>query len=196
MSPKIILLNGPPHCGKDTIGNQLWKLTNQSSVVKFATPLKTVATHLYCNGDRDLFDKMDAPEQKGKPDELFFGKSCRQVQIDISESYAKPMHGPRVFGKILASTIKQRMATEQTRTFFVTDSGFLPEAEELVDQFGRDNVILIRIHRDGKTFDGDSRSYINLDLIGVTSLDVNNVEGEAERTVTYINNILKPFLQE
>lgn len=198
MSPKIVLFNGPPSCGKDTIAGKLAERQNKSVVVKFAAPLKTVAKHLYCGGNQELFDQMDSPEIKNRPHELFFGKSCRRVQIDISEEYAKRMHGPRVFGKILANTVKFK-SQEGLELFLVSDSGFRPEAEELVEQFGAENIILVRIHRDGKDFvlpDGtrDSRDYINLDDYGVISLDVTNQEGQVDDVVNQIANVIQPLL--
>lgn len=189
MTPKIVLLNGPPGCGKDTVANILANQSPSATVVKFATPLKTVAKHLYCHGDDKLFAQMDSPKEKDIDRDLFFGKSCRQVQIDISEEYAKPMHGENVFGKILASTIAFKMEKGYD-TFFVSDSGFRPEAIELINQFGVECITLIRLHRDGKTFEGDSRNYISLDDHNVVAHDLHNPEGNVEELVTQINNII------
>lgn len=44
----------------------------------------------------------------------------------------------------------------------VPDSGFVEEAEEVIKAYGPDSVLLIRLHRVGRDFAGDSRSYISL----------------------------------
>jgi hypothetical protein len=189
---KIVLFNGPPHCGKDTIAHGIKKLIDGEvmvEVAKFAQPLKTVAKHLYCDGNQELFDKMDLPENKGVPNDLFFGKTCREVQIAISEQYAKPVHGEKVFGKILAQHIK----FSPNELFLVSDSGFRQEAEVLVEEFGAENVLLVRIKRKGTTYDGDSRGYINLEDLGVVSLEVEN-NSDVNGTIQGILNIMKGIL--
>ena len=166
---KIVLLNAPPRAGKDTAAAELAAYFG-GEIVKFAAPLKAGATAIFCNGDHDLFKQYDTTEQKDIIQGQFLGKTCRQVQIDISESYMKPIHGQDVFGRILATAIDQ----SPQQLFFVSDSGFVPEAAVLVNNFGAENVILIRIHRAGFDYNGDSRSYINLDALGVKSYDVEN----------------------
>lgn len=194
IKPKIILFNGPPFSGKDTVANELCsRIGPKATVVKFAQPLKTVAKHLYCNGDQALFDRMDSPAMKNLPDDLFFGKSCREVQIGISEIFAKPFHGTRVFGQVLASTIRFK-ADEGKSVFLISDSGFRPEAEQLINEFGAENILLVRIHRPGKSFEGDSRSYIDLTDVGVRTVDLNNNDGEFKKTMHDVINIVQPLI--
>ena len=167
--PKIFLLNGPPGSGKDTAGRFLAGLF-RGTVMKFATPLKDGCTAIYCNGNRELFNSFDTFENKGSPSEQFMGVSCRQAQIDMSEKYMKPVYGQDVFGKILANKIN----LDQKDFIFVTDSGFAPEAQVLIEKFGVDNVILIKLEREGHTYDGDSRSYISLE--GIDTYTITNQE--------------------
>lgn len=187
---KIVLLNGPAGSGKDTIGHSLVNKIKKSEVVKFATPLKTTAMHLYCNGSSKLFNQFDHDqEKKNEKHSQFLGMSCRDVQIAISEQYMKPVHGQNVFGKILSSTIDYKN-NNGVEVFFVTDSGFRPEAEELVKEFGAQNVILINLIREGHTFEGDSRDYIELDDLEVARHEVNNVTGKINDTITEIKEII------
>jgi hypothetical protein len=54
-----------------------------------------------------------------------------------------------------------------------SDSGFTEEAKELVYQVvGPDNVLLVQLERPGKSFTGDSRSYI--ELHGVKTIRIEN----------------------
>jgi hypothetical protein len=189
---KIFLLNAPPRAGKDTAANYLADYTG-GKVVKFAEPLKAAAAAIYFGGDRVAFDKYDSAELKDTPQAVFFGSTCRQVQIALSENLLKPLHGQTVFGEILAQTIK-REAAKGVEFFFVSDSGFKPEAEVLIREFGAEQVTLIRAHRDGCTFQGDSREYINLDDRFVNSFDVENPSGSVdvfyERIVEIVNNLI------
>lgn len=178
---KIILFNGPPGAGKDTVAQALAEKLPNSKLVKFAEPLKNGAAGIYFGGDRKAFNVYDTFEKKGKPEEVFSGKSCREVQIAISEQFLKIFHHQKIFGEILAREIKKlKKNPHKITTFLVSDSGFAPEAEVLVEHFGADKIILIRIHRDEYTYErfNDSRSYINLDHLGVQSHDFINVEGE------------------
>ncbi len=173
----IILLNAPPGAGKDTVGAAIRdRIYDVAEIVKFAQPLKDAARFLYCNDDAELFDSYDKhQDKKNEKCDQFYGASCREVQIGISELLFKPLHGSQVFGKILARKIKEM--EEYTEVFIVTDSGFAPEAEVLVKEFGADQILLVRLHREGHTYDGDSRSYINLDHLHVKSIDIDNIEG-------------------
>ena len=189
---KIVLFNGPPSSGKDTLASQLVNRIPKSLLVKFAAPLKKLAMHMYCDSDSQKFHQFDLPDEKNKPSPVFLGKSCRQVQIDISEVYMKPMHGEDVFGKFLVKSIDKE--TENYDNFFVSDSGFRPEAEVLINEYGPQNVLLIRLIRDGKTYEGDSRNYIYLDDLDVESHDIENVEGDVNTTLSKVETIINKFL--
>lgn len=195
---KIILFNGPPRSGKDTIAAETAvRLPGTPHICKFAAPLKSTAMHMYCDGNSQIFHQLDSAELKDEPHYRFFGKTCREVQIAISETYFKPLHGPKVFGKILSQYITSAIEREQKplNLFLVSDSGFRPEAEEIVSTHGAENVLLFRIHRDGFDFSGDSRGYITLDDLGVTAIDVNNNEGKLGDTVSYVTQKINDFIK-
>lgn len=187
---RIILINGTPGAGKDTAANHLAETTPNSMVVKFAGPIKRAATAIYCSGDRDLFNRFDTFEEKSVPHSQFLGMTCRQVQIDISEKFLKLQHGDTVFGKLLATDIKH-LYDGGVRNFFVSDSGFVPEAEEIARHFGQGCMTLIRVHREGHTFDGDSRDYIDLSHLPVDSYDVLNETGKQEEFFEVLKTVLQ-----
>lgn len=187
--PKIFLLNGPPGSGKDTAATYLAGLF-RGTVMKFATPLKDGCTAIYCNGNRALFDQFDTYANKGTPSPQFMGVSCRQAQIDMSEKYMKPVYGQDVFGKILANKID----VDQEGFIFISDSGFAPEAEVLADKFGRENIILIKIERDGHTYEGDSRNYIQLE--GVDTYVVHNEEDNMMNFYKDLTKIVTSYTQQ
>lgn len=187
---KIILINGPAGSGKDTMAEKLKdKLGYFTKLEKFAKPIKLAVAAIYFGGNYEAFAKYDTFEAKKVPAEVFLGKTPREVQIAVSEFFLKPYHeDKRVFGKLMATRLKMADINQHV---LVSDSGFREEAEELVDQFGAENILLVRLHREGYTFDGDSRSYINLDDLGVATLDIENEEGKADETAQKIYNIIQ-----
>jgi hypothetical protein len=73
----------------------------------------------------------------------------------MGEECMKPKFGMDIFGKLALRDMKQN------RVFVVTDAGFKPECEVMKDEFGIEHILLIRCHRPGKTFAGDSRSHLS-----------------------------------
>jgi hypothetical protein len=163
---KLILFNGPRHSGKDTAADHVWSVFPDTMRFKMSRPLK--------DGIKAFFNLTDAQvayleSKKTEPDELLFGNSYVDVQISMSEYWAKDKFGMRVFGKLALREIQ----ASPSKLFVCSDSGFDYEAAPLLRYFGVPNVLLVRLHRPGKTFEGDSRSYIDLPDIRST-IDITN----------------------
>lgn len=174
---QVILLNGPPRSGKDTAANALLAATPNSTIMRFSGPLKA-ATHAAFG----LRASLDTEGYKDAPREEFDGLTPREAYIAMSEVGIKPAFGALHFGKVLA----RRILSSDASMVVVPDSGFAYEAEPVVAAVGAANVLLLRLHRPGRTFDGDSRSHISLK--GVRTIDVQNIE-DADylgRLVTHI----------
>ena len=154
---KIIILNGPAGVGKDTIGSELAAYYD-CSLVSFKRPMFGIAKYLL--GDK-AFTKFitayDDRDQKDIPHGFLGGKTCREFMIWISESVVKPLFGKQHFGKLMSEHIR---SCREDLTYVCTDGGFQDEIIHLVED-GHD-VTVIRLHMDGKTFDGDSRDYIRI----------------------------------
>ena len=188
MQPKIILVNGPPRAGKDTA----YEAYPDGVRCKFAQAVKE-GTHAAFGLDPKEYP-MDVFEAvKDEPNVLFFGKTPREAYIAYSEMFMKPFTGDKmVFGKLLIRWIEtyeeaREKAQAEPVPFIVTDSGFREEAEAIVGHFGAENVKLICVHRDGCTFEGDSRSYIDLTDLGVSTEDVVNDDiGDYKQEIKFI----------
>lgn len=172
---KVILLNGPPRCGKDTAGKAIVTALG-GEVAKFADALK-VATHALYGMTWKAADAFE--DTKEIPSGCFFGRSARAAYIEVSERMVKPVLGQEFFGRVLAQKLVQRRDAG-CALVAVTDSGFAHEATPVVNAIGAKNVLLVRIHAEarGCSFRGDSRGYI--ELLGVATMDVlsdSDVEG-------------------
>jgi len=186
----VVLLNGPPRCGKDTAGNYLTSVTPRSRTMKFAGMLKR-STHMDFGLPTELPD--DAFEHcKDEPHPAFYGLSPRKAYIQKSEERQKPFLGEDIYGRVLLRRM-WRAYRQGVRTFFLTDSGFVKEAYPVVEAIGSANTLLVRIHAEerGKTFAGDSRSYINLP--DVVSYDIENNESVEDFTQELRHYVL-PFV--
>lgn len=176
---KVIFLNGPPRSGKDTVGRIITEVVPQARTHKMANALK-IGTHALFAGLRgpdackaaiarghnreDLYEY-----SKETPSAFFFGKTPRECYIAVSELLCKPVFGQEFFGQILAEGIQTH---PEVPLWAITDSGFVPEVLPIIRAVGRENCMLVRVHREGCTFAGDSRSYIDLDV--PTKLDLRN----------------------
>lgn len=171
---KIILLNGPPSGGKDTAARHIRQWYNSLPQIKpvdqpidlskrcaldcMSMPIKRAFA-----GTLELPITQDgevAPWESQKevpiPD---FGISYRQWQIDFSEQFLKK-YDPSIFGVLLARRIERRFSRGIADLIVVPDCGFRIEVDILYQIFNPADILLVRCHREGFTFAGDSRGYV------------------------------------
>lgn len=177
----ILLLNGPPRSGKDTVADMLvhyfheaqahsaHNLQINAEIIKFAEPLRqsmqAFVAPLVLNNARDM-----QPERWAEAIELIkenqidrYPMTVRQAMISLSEEWAKKFFSPQVFGEVARNRMEARFKTNDLNIFIVSDSGFKDEADVIIEAFGVENVHLAQIHRRDHDFTGDSRSYLVLD---------------------------------
>lgn len=184
---RVTLLNGPPRSGKDYAGELIATAPAalglaagpKVHVDKFARRLKESAHALYgiFVGLRPApHDHFENRKDAALPH--FFGRSPREVYIALSERHMKAMHGRGIFGRLLAEDLEAEFPSRgsglELDELIVTDSGFREEAEALLEHLRPSSCRLVRLRREGCTFDGDSRSYLDLSDLGVPCLDVEN----------------------
>lgn len=155
---QIIILNGPPQCGKDKLADHLVTSYPYFKKAKFANELKKMAHRAYntTNQDADAFEHI-----KDVPSSEFFGLTPRQAYIGFSENFIKKMHGKDFFGLLLSSHIQTRHQKEDD-VFIISDGGFSEEVEPLIKVFGAKIITIVRITKEGCDFaaSNDSRRYI------------------------------------
>ena len=175
----IIILNAPAGAGKDTIQQAIASMFETGSL-SFKKPMFEMAHAIL--GDLGYSEFMDAYNDRNRkeaPLEILKGSSPRQFMIWISETIIKPAFGDKHFGNLLYDdyNVKQN---EGFDICVVSDGGFPDETITLIEKGAV--VKLFRMHRDGYSFDGDSRNYVHLpDHIGVNGyqeFDVNIYDGK------------------
>lgn len=167
---KIFLLNGPPSSGKDSLATYIEGINKTFTIDKFARPLKEANKGMFSLTEEEfkLYDN-DA-KMKNTPQDRFYGKSWRQVNIDLSEKFIKSNYDTKFFGLELVT----RISNNEKKRILVPDSGFLEEAEPIVEKFGKNNVYLLKLHREGFTYKGDSRNYIDGEKLGIKTFNIVN----------------------
>lgn len=171
---KIILLNGPPRCGKDTIAealeayffkrdsNGLFFLDANIIHEKFSQPLKDGVKAIY-----SLPASIEAT--KDESDERLLGATYRSAQISLFHHLSR-MHSNTVLGQLFSARVGKRNGV-----FIVSDAGRFDEIFPAIKEFDANDCVLFRIHRDGTSFANDIRQYVtNTDIIGIKSFDVDN----------------------
>lgn len=178
---KIIILNGPASVGKDTIGNALAADYN-CIPTSFKRPVFEIAASILgARAFSKFITAYDDRDQKEIPHDFLGGKTCREFMIWISETVVKPLFGNQQFGKLMSEHIR---LCDEGFCFVCTDGGFPDEVIRLLED-GHD-VTLVRLFMDGKTFDGDSRDYIQIkelhfpDYDAYQEHDVHLVSGDIE----------------
>lgn len=161
----IIFLNGPPRSGKDTIAKELVRRFDAVEY-KISRPLKQFVQQFFGLTKEEYLRMIEA--EKDIPQKLLFGKTPREVQIALSETFAKPLFGESVLGELAARSI---LAGNQ-QIVAISDSGFSGECVPIIRRFGRRNCSVVHVHREGCTFAGDSRGYV--EGLGVFTQTFNN----------------------
>ena len=176
MTKKMILFNGPRHSGKDTAADYVWSEYLNTMRFKLSGPIKAAIAAMFELTPTQIH-YLEAI--KTEPTDLLFGRSYVDTQIHFSEMWAKEFFGVRVFGNLAARKVSQSASS----LFVCSDSGFDYETLPLLKHIGTSNTLLLKLRRTGKSFDGDSRNYI--DLPGVTTIWLDN-DGSV---VDFHNNI-------
>lgn len=193
---RIVLLNGPPRCGKDTAASHLVPYM-QFQKMKFAAPLKRAVCGLLDMSESALENHKDEPfnilsretqvpidDYGGTKLEYSEKETPRRLLIDLSESFLKVKYGNSFFGRVAVREINRSAHS----LIIFTDSGFIDETSVIIKQYRKENVLLIRLHREGCDFKSDSRSY--LDNIAGYNVDIDNngplshLTGKVARAIT------------
>ena len=155
---RIIVLNAPPSSGKGVAQDVLARF-EYATPMSFKTPLVQLTKTIYGITDQQ-WDSWYQPEEKEVYRDELDSLSCREALIHVSEDIIKPNFGEDYFGKMMVKSIYNDTSS-YTKTYVIDDGGFDHEIIPLMEEFGRRNLYLITIERDGHSFVNDSRNWLD-----------------------------------
>ena len=171
---KIVFVNGPKKSGKDTAAIIATGSGCNIRHAKYSARLKHMAREMF-RVPFDMFNELEKSgnnDLKDMPQTIFYGMSWRQLLIWLSEEVMKPKFGDDIFGKWLRDDLVKPTLTKGT---IISDCGFYRECGPVIKTYGAENCYLLRLHRPGCDFIGDSRSYIELpELPAANVIDIQN----------------------
>lgn len=179
---RVLLVNGLPGSGALEIGKELHETllreTNREAVhVQFEDILRDAALKMFADkGVRDWHLDLD------KRHKALGFKSKRQVLDELRDNYGYTLGYRMVFG------IGEHLASNGPATFIITDAQDEDQCKPIVEQFGKENVLLLRVTRVGlpgkllySTMVGGCPS---MDADGDRAVDANCRRGWSDYTVT------------
>lgn len=162
---KIILLNGPPGSGKDTLAQAIQDCNPGYTHLTFKEKLIELTLVIYSlNIDKQwLFSDRVT---KDAPTPLFKGLTPRQALIKVSEQVIKPNFGSDYFAKALVTKIEniERNTCGKDSNIVVSDLGFQSEIDSIQKNLlSYVTIEVVHLIRKNYSFQSDSRSYIYSD---------------------------------
>lgn len=92
-----------------------------------------------------------------------------------------------MWARILVRDNWKALTSSTPTQFYIPDSGFLDETLELATAVSKANITVARLHRTGRTFDGDSRYYVEAEKYGINTLDITNEDNNLESMVSVVD---------
>lgn len=185
---RAIFVNGQPRAGKDIAAQAIVAAFPEGTYhKKFAAPLERTVKAFFDLGFLEYGDLRE--KNKGIPSPALLGKSMREVMISLSEDWAKKFYNTAVFGTLAVQTLPVRPRNHALVIF--SDCGFQEEVAIVADHLKRKNCLILQVTRDGCSYEGDSRNFIELE--GVELRKVQNL-GSKERFQKDAVNCVKDWI--
>jgi hypothetical protein len=126
-------------------------------------PLRRIAYELTGREGHHL-DGADYESFKLTEYSQFGGATGRQILIDISERFLKPVYGREIMAELLIR--EQRLFDG---ILLIRDGGFQVEANRLMLEYGTRNIHVVTVARYGTSFQNDSREWVNTNDSGMST---------------------------
>ena len=211
---KIILFNGPPRVGKDTVALVILDILRQAyenysghfpERHALAAKLKNQVASIF-NLPLSLIYTFE--QDKGAPRKEFNGASFRDACIFTAEKIMRPIFGRDIYVHYMLQSMQRskRYVNLGERppkyVYIVTDLGFDEELGHIGNYFTKENMLIIRMYSNTRnvSFKTDSRGYVN--TTGYNTIDYYNdailgtadsraeIDNLYEKIYMFINNML------
>lgn len=169
---KLVLINGAPRSGKDTLANLILS-AYPGAKYKMTAPMDRALQTFFSFTDEEFVFHREEAKDRPFPFAVHpAARTFRQTLIHFSEEFAKPLYGEGIFGLLAARFINSELHLKET--VVISDCGFQAEVETLLEHLDPEREpIFVRLERKGCSFTDDSRSYISPPL-GFSSILVSN----------------------
>lgn len=154
----VVVFNGPPRSGKDTVAQMLVEHMD-SRIVKpvrqssLSWPLRVLAYAM--TSFKGEYDGPDYERFKLTRFPQFGDRLGRELMIDVSERFLKQCYG---------QTIMAHMFLARNAEFpglnLIRDGGFQVEISTLIRAYGPRNVYVVQVVREDCDFNNDSREWV------------------------------------
>lgn len=194
---KVIIFNAPPRAGKDIAVRHCLSKFSNSSHHSFKTPLLQETWSAFglepahIEYWKEMYDlpHIDGGWMKDRKMLYLNGQafSMREALIHTSEVLVKPVKGADYFGFCVAEGLQEGLN-------LFSDGGFKEELQPIIEKVGVENVVVIRIHREGHTFEGDSRSYLTdvpCQTVDITNpMGIEGLEGDYQAYLSLVEDVV------
>ena len=172
-NPLIIMFNAPPQSGKDTCADAIMEVFKGVHKVNFKDSLykRSAAILGYDLSFWTSICQNNILKDKPMKDikigtQLIRNATPRDMLIAVAENVIKPEFGNNIFAVDALNSIRQHMLNNIGDNIFVMpDCGFDYEADVIKGAFPNAKVVVVRIEREGHTFDNDSRNWVPCDHV-------------------------------
>lgn len=174
-----VVLNGPPGCGKDTIANIISGAGTIFIKRQFKDALyEHTAKHFQVDLDKFIHYASERSLKDSTSLAGLGGRTPRQALIHVSEEIYKPREGSDYFGMVEVAGVEELSGRMGGVINVIYPDGGFPDEVVCMDRVF-DSVLVIRLHRGGFDFSGDSRNYLYLpDTEKRTSVDLHLIDGK------------------
>ena len=178
---RVLILNGPPACGKDTISTLIHRhaVLNKAAFgelpmrINFKDHLFLVTALMFHVSHKKLIsdnqnrrDLKDAPYFTHPKDGRVM--TLREGLIHVSEEVIKPVFGRDYFGKQAGKSASELL--KHFNTVIFADGGFPDEFVGMTSLLADGTEVhVVRLHRDGCSFEGDSRAFLTREILETTN---------------------------
>lgn len=190
----IILLNGPPGIGKDTIANEFITAFAGFQKMEYKEGLRNATLQRYEVADREEgLRQFECRKAKDSPSELFQGRTPREALIE-TDTFLKNEYGRSMAGEWAASAVQANIQLCGIQNFLFSDSGFVQEAYQVAEKV--DRVVVVQLHHPDFNFDNDSRDYIEINDKNIVTVKYNRLNGDPEVDARNIHALVSDTIWE
>lgn len=191
---KLVVLNGPPNCGKDAAGTYLEKYMHGTvNLVSFKKPIFDIVLSLFPITEEEFFSLYNDRKGKESPSNFLritlpeYVRLCRVMNRDAGLTngfaplpntvpisprdamiYASECIAKPLFG---GEVFGERLLSQLKEGVInvATDGGFQEEVSPSIRKLGEDHVHIVRIYRPDHDYAGDSRGYLSFDYTALNA---------------------------